>query len=171
MIKVADIRPDAELKKCLEGKISIQTSEWNITSIPVYQQGERPDTGLADEFIDINVNGTVRAMLHPLGLYRGNLAVSVYCKTQNNGVVKQSRVTSIISQMEEYLEYKRYGRYFFKLNADNIITPTTINVTSGYSVTVLNVEWRMNETEAVCFGLESGGNMSLENGGILLLEE
>ncbi len=143
MISIADIRPDAELKQCLEGKITIQTSAADYATLPVYKQGERPNTGLANEFIDININGVVRSKLQPLGLFYGNLAVSVYCKTQNNGVVKQNRVNAIVSQLEEYLKYRKYGKYFFELNPQNIITPTTINVTSGYSVTVLNVEWQM----------------------------
>lgn len=145
MTNIADIQPDAELKQCLEGKITIQTSATDTTTLPVYRQGERPNTGLANEFIDININGVVRAMVHPLGLFRGNLAVSVYCKTQNNGVVKRNRVNAIVSQLEEYLKYRKIGKYFFELNPQNIITPTTINVTSGYSVTVLNVEWQMHD--------------------------
>lgn len=145
MINIADIRPDAELKQLLEGKITIQLSAADYATLPVYQQGERPNTGLASEFIDININGVVRAKLQPLGLFYGNLAVSVYCKTYDNGAVNQIRVNSIVSQLEEYLKYRKSGRYFFELNPQNIITPTTINVTSGYSVTVLNVEWQMYE--------------------------
>lgn len=147
MINIADIQPDAELKRCLDGKIIIQTSATTTTTLPVYQQGGRPNTGLANEFIDININGVIRSMLQPLGLFRGNLAVSVYCKTQNNGAVNQVRVSSIVNQLEGYLKYKKYGKYFFELNPQNIITPTTINVTSGYSITVLNVAWWMSDDE------------------------
>lgn len=146
MINIADIRPDAELKQLLEGKITIKkAADADYTPIEVYQQGERPNTKLENEFIDININGVVRAKLQPLGLFYGNLAVSVYCKTYDNGAVNQIRVNSIVSQLEEYLKYRKSGRYFFELNPQNIITPTTINVTSGYSVTVLNVEWQMYE--------------------------
>lgn len=145
MINIADIRPDAELKRILDKQIVIEISEAETATLPVYQQGERPNTGLASEFIDININGVVRAKLQPLGLFYGNLSVSVYCKTYDNGAVNQIRVNSIVSQLEKYLKYRKSGRYFFELNPQNIITPTTINVTSGYSVTVLNVEWQMYE--------------------------
>lgn len=146
MINIADIRPDAELKQLLKDKITIiKAAGANPTAIDVYQQGERPNTKLADEFIDININGVIRSRTQPLGLFYGNLAVSVYCKTYDNGAVNQIRVSSIVSQLEEYLKYRKSGRYFFELNSQNIITPTTINVTSGYSITVFNVEWRMNE--------------------------
>lgn len=146
MINIADIRPDAELKQLLEGKITIKkAANADYTPIDVYQQGERPNTKLADEFIDININGVIRSRTQPLGLFYGNLAVSVYCKTYDNGAVNQIRVNSIVSQLEKYLKYRKSGQYFFELNPQNIITPTTINVTSGYSITVFNVEWHMNE--------------------------
>ena len=148
MTSIAEIRPDSELKKCLEGNITIQISEEaDYATIPVYQHGERPNTGLADEFIDISINGVIRSKTKPLGLFYGNLAVSVYCKTQNNGVVKEYRVSEVVSKLEEYLKYRKYGKFFFELNPQNLITPTTINVSSGYSVTVLNVQWRMFESE------------------------
>lgn len=170
MINIADIQPDAELKRCLEGNITIQTSAADMATLPIYQQGERPNTGLADEFIDININGVIRSRTQPLGLFYGNLAVSIYCRTQNNGVVKRNRVSSIISQLEKYLKYRCHGRYFFELNPLNIITPTTINVTAGYSVTVLNVEWRMDENETIDSELENGDSLLLQDNGRLMLE-
>lgn len=152
MTKISEIQPDVALKKALDGKIEVHTSEADTEPVKVYQHAERPDTGLDEQFIDITVNGVVRAMTHPLGVFRGNLAVAVYVKTKSDGSVKRNRENEIISQLEEYLKYNKHGRYFFEITAGNVITPTSVNVTSGYSVTVLNVEWRMDEAE------ESGSN-------------
>lgn len=172
MMTIADIRPDAELKHLLEGKITIQTSAAGYTTLPVYQQGGRPNTGAGDEFIDVTFNGGFKAMLQPLGFYRGNLAVSVYCRTFDDGSVKQRRVSAIVGQLEKYLKYRSYGRCFFELNPQNIITPTTTNVVTGYSVTVLNVAFTFNENEVVGFGLEKeSGCVLLEDGGRLLSED
>lgn len=171
MMTIADIRPDAELKQLLDGKVKIQTSADGYAVLPVYCQGGRPNTGVPDEFIDVNFNGGIRAALQPLGFYRGNLAVSVYCRTFDDGSVKQRRVSAIVGQLERYLKYMAYGRCFFRLNPQNVIMPTTTNATTGYSVTVLNVEYTFDENVAVGFGLEKDGfGLSSEDGGRLLTE-
>ena len=147
MINIADVQPDAELKKMLDGRIVIHTSDTDTATLKVYQHDERPNTELPDDFIDIMINGIVSSLTHPLGVFKGSVAVSVYCRTNSNGSVKRYRVSEIISQLDGLIKYVKSGDFFFNLNPDNIITPTSINVNSGYSVTVLNVEWRMNESK------------------------
>lgn len=148
MIKISDIHPDVALKEVLDGKITVHTDADNTETLTVYEHAERPNKGLDNHFIDITINGVIRAMTYPLGVFRGNLAVGVYVRTKANGAVKQNHINEIISQLEEVLKYNKHGRYFFELSAGNIITPTSVNVTLGYSVTVLNVEWRMDEAES-----------------------
>lgn len=137
----SEIRPDLALKSILDGQIELQYSATESVTIKVYAQGERPNTGLDDEFVEILFNGAVRSKTKPIGLVRGALLVAIYVKSYEDGSVFQYRVDSILKQLEEKVSNVSADRFFFSLNLDNIITPTTVNVTSGYSTTILNVEW------------------------------
>jgi hypothetical protein len=137
----SEIRPDLAIKELLNGNIIFQKSESEFSDVKVYAQGERPNTGLASEFVEVLVNGIVRSVTKPLGFLKGNLALAVYVKTYDDGSVFQYRVDSILKQIEELVSNSKVGDYFFEIDADNIITPTTVNVTTGYSTTILNIEW------------------------------
>ena len=140
-MRPSEIRPDLAIKALLEGQIVLQKSATESAVIDVYAQGERPNTGLASEFVEILFNGAVRSLTKPIGVLRGNVVVSVYVKSYEDGSVFQYRVDSIMKQIEEKVSYASSGDYFFEINPDNIITPTTVNMTSGYSTTILNIEW------------------------------
>ena len=140
-MRPSEIRPDIALKQLLDKQIVLQKSATESVEIKAYAQGERPNTGLDDEFIEILFNGVVRAKTKPLGLFRGSLAVIVYVKTYDDGSVFQYRVDSILKQLEDTVSLVSYEDFFFEINPDNIITPTTVNITSGYSTTILNIEW------------------------------
>lgn len=140
-MRPSEIRPDLDLKALLDGQIVLRKSATESVVIDVYAQGERPNTGLASEFVDILFNGAVRSLTKPIGVLRGNVAVSVYVKSYEDGSVFQYRVDSIMKQIEEKVSSAPSGDYFFEINPDNIITPTTTNIASGYSTTILNIEW------------------------------
>ena len=140
-MRPSEIRPDLAIKALLEGQIVLQKSATESAVIDVYAQGERPNTGLASEFVEILFNGAVRSLTKPIGVLRGNVVVSVYVKSYEDGSVFQYRVDSIMKQIEEKVSYASSGDYFFEINPDNIITPTTTNIASGYSTTILNIEW------------------------------
>lgn len=140
-IRPSEIRPDLALKQILDKQIVLQRSATESVEIKVYAQGERPNVGLDEEFIEILFNGTVRSNTKPIGLVRGSLAVPIYVKTYEDGSVFQIRVDSILKQLEEKVSSVTAGAFYFSLNLNNIMTPTTVNVTSGYSTTILNIEW------------------------------
>lgn len=140
-MRPSEIRPDLALKSLLEGQIVLRKSATESVVINVYAQGERPNTGLASEFVEILFNGAVRSLTKPIGVLRGNVVVSVYVKSYEDGSVFQYRVDSIMKQIEEKVSSASSGDYFFEINPDNIITPTTTNIASGYSTTILNIEW------------------------------
>ena len=140
-MRPSEIRPDLALKALLDGQIVLRKSATESVVIDVYAQGERPNTGLASEFVDILFNGAVRSLTKPIGVLRGNVVVSVYVKSYEDGSVFQYRVDSIMKQIEEKVSSTSSGNYFFEINPDNIITPTTTNIASGYSTTILNIEW------------------------------
>lgn len=140
-MRPSEIRPDIALKKLLEGKIILQRSETEFADIKVYAQGERPNDGLDTEFIEILINGLVRSVTKPLGFLKGNLALAVYVKAYDDGSVFQYRVDELLKLIEEKISNSTSEDYFFEINPDNIITPTTVNVSTGYSTTILNIEW------------------------------
>ena len=140
-MRPSEIRPDLALKVLLDGQIVLRKSATESVVIDVYAQGERPNTGLASEFVDILFNGAVRSLTKPIGVLRGNVVVSVYVKSYEDGSVFQYRVDSIMKQIEEKVSNKESDGYFFEINPDNIITPTTTNIASGYSTTILNIQW------------------------------
>ena len=140
-MKTSKIRPDLALKKILDGQILLQKSATESVLVKAYAHGERPTTGLEDEFVEILINGIVSSKTKPIGLIRGNLAVAVYVKTYEEGSVFQYRVDSILEQLEEKVSDLIADGFFFSFDLGNIITPTTVNVTSGYSATILNIEW------------------------------
>ena len=140
-MRPSEIRPDLALKSLLEGQIVLRKSATESVVINVYAQGERPNTGLASEFVEILFNGAVRSLTKPIGVLRGNVVVSVYVKSYEDGSVFQYRIDSIMKQIEEKVSSASSGDYFFEINPDNIITPTTTNIASGYSTTILNIEW------------------------------
>lgn len=140
-MRPSDIRPDLALKGLLEGSIILQKSKKEFVGIKVYAQGERPNAGLDSEFVEILLNGSIRSITKPIGVLRGNLALAIYVKTYDDGSVFQYRTDSIVKQIEERVSNVAVGNYFFEINPNNIITPITVNVTTGYSTTILNIEW------------------------------
>jgi hypothetical protein len=145
MIKLSELHPDKALETLLEGNVSIEISEEESRVALIYRQGERPNTDLGDEFIEILPNGVVRAMTKPMGVYRGNLAVILYCKAQSDGTVKFNRINSMLSQLESLVNCKSSGKFFFEINPSNVITPISYNSATGYTTMTLNVEWHTTE--------------------------
>lgn len=145
MIKLKDLQPDQALKDLLDDKITIELSASEKRIAKVYKQGERPNTNLGDEFVEILHNGVIRAMTKPFGFYRGNLAISLYCKAQSDGTAKFNRINSMLSQLETLVKDKSSGKFVFSINEDNIIIPISVNATTGYATIVLNIAWHTTE--------------------------
>lgn len=145
MISLSQLEPDKALKDLLDGKVEIAISSSESRVAKVYRQGERPNTGLGDEFIDVLYNGTIRAMTKPLGVYRGNLAITLYCKAQSDGTAKFNRISSMLSQVETLVSDKSSGKYVFKIPLNNVIVPMSYNASTGYMTMVLNIEYHTTE--------------------------
>lgn len=142
MSTLADLTPDIVLAALLDKVVTVQTSETESHSIRTYADEEKPNVGLGDEFIEVDWNGGARSLTRPLGVFRGNLALSIYVKTQTDGRAKKKLVRQIIAQCEELVNGKTTRGFYFELDPMNVITPTTVNLTIGYSTTVLNVKWK-----------------------------
>ena len=140
-MRPSEIRPDLVLKEILEGNLVLQTSETEFADIKVYAQGERPNIGLDSEFVEIMFNGLIRSVTKPIGFVKGNLAIGIYVKTYQDGSVFGYRVQKLEELIQELVSDVTAKGFFLSFNLDSIITPTTVNTTTGYSQTILNVEW------------------------------
>lgn len=136
-MKPSELNVDIELQSLLAGNISVDT-----TPVPVYAAGEKPTTGVPDDFIEIFYNGYVNSVSENRVIVKGAMAVAMSNRLFEDGSIKTNRVKKLLHQFETLVDKVSTTHYFFKLTPDGFITPTTANQTSGYSTTILNVEWR-----------------------------
>lgn len=146
MSVVSKLNPHGVFAEVLDGKVEVHTSATASYTIKAYKYNKQPNKGLGDEFIVVQKNGVTRAMVQPIGLFSGTLAVIVYCKLQTDNTAKENRIEEILGQIEDAANCKVHGGYFYSIDADNVLQDTTPNTTSGYSTTAINVEWRTRET-------------------------
>ena len=142
MSTIADITPDIVLAKLLDNKIKVQTSATQSHTIRTYDDESRPNKGVGDEWVDVEWNGVARSLTDDPALFRGNLLLTVWVKAQPDGRAKKKIVRQIVSQIAPLVHLAVAVGYVFRFDPSQVITPTTTNLTTGYSTTILNVEWR-----------------------------
>ena len=142
MSTIADIAPDIVLAKLLDNKIKVQTSATQSHTIRAYDDESRSNKGVGDEWVDVEWNGVARSLTDDPALFRGNLLLTVWVKAQPDGRAKKKIVRQIVSQIAPLVHLTVAGGYVFRFDPSQVITPTTTNLTTGYSTTILNVEWR-----------------------------
>lgn len=147
MKKISEITPDSVLAGMLDNAVIVTTSKTQNHSVRAYGDGETPNTISDDEFISIGWNGNVQSVTFPVNIYRGNLILSIYVKTQSDGRVKKHITAQIVERCVRLIDGKAKEGYCFTLNPSNVITPTTVNLTTGYSTKILNVEWHTTSTQ------------------------
>lgn len=145
MNPIADLNPDVVLAKLLDNKIKVQTSKTASHTIKAYADEERPNKNLADEFIDVEWNGGAQSLTEDPALFKGNLMLTIWCKAQTDGRAKKKLVKQIVSQVAPLVHRKVSQGFVFTFDPTNVITPTTTNLTTGYSTTILNVEWHVTD--------------------------
>lgn len=145
MTSIADLNPDVALAALLDGKVSVQTSATDSHTIRAYADEERPNKNLADEFIDVEWNGGAQSLTEAPALFKGNLMLTIWCKAQTDGRAKKKLVKQIVSQVAPLVHRKVSQGFVFTFDPTNVITPTTTNLTTGYSTTILNVEWHVTD--------------------------
>lgn len=147
MKKISEITPDTVLAGMLDNAVIVTTSKTQNHSVRAYGDGETTNTISDDEFISIGWNGNVQSVTFPVNIYRGNLILSIYVKTQSDGRVKKHITAQIVERCVRLIDGKAKEGYCFTLNPSNVITPTTVNLTTGYSTKILNVEWHTTSTQ------------------------
>lgn len=138
---LADLTPDVALAALLKGNVKLRKPTSEEYAVEVYEQAKTPNNGNPEVFITLQWNGSARSRSQRLGIYQGALAVTVYCKLYSDTTANTNIVRQIVEQCQRLIHRKRSERVFFTFNPLNVITPTTPNLSTGYSTTVLNVEW------------------------------
>lgn len=141
MMKPSNIEPDSELRDFLRGKISVGLPGGGTQEVAVYSDWERPTNELPSDFLVVYMNGAIEGVSMDTPFAKGYIAVSLYSKLNDDGSVKRNRVKMILAQFEQLIEKRLTVNYHFEYDAQNFITPTTPNQSTGYSVTVLNLRW------------------------------
>lgn len=145
MTSIADLNPDVALATLLDSKVTVQTSATDSHTIRAYADEERPNKNLADEFIDVEWNGGAQSLTEDPALFKGNIMLTIWCKAQTDGRAKKKLVRQIVSQVAPLVHHKVSQGFVFTFDPTNVITPTTTNLTTGYSTTILNVEWHVTD--------------------------
>ena len=141
MIKPSDIHPDVELKEFLTGKIQVGLPGGTSANVTVFGDWEKPTNEVPNDFLLVMNNGDIGGVGMQVDYAQGYVAVSLYCKLNDDGTVKKNRITKILNQFDSLVERCQTESYFFRYAHPQFITPTTPNITSGYSITTLNLIW------------------------------
>lgn len=137
---LAELTPDVALAALLDEEVIVYTG-YESRKLKCYPQAKQPNKGLADEFLTVQANGVINSRTKPRGLYYGNLALSLLCKANADNTAKTNRLRQMAAQCELLVDGKSADGFFFELDATNVITPPTVNMTTGYATMMLNVAW------------------------------
>lgn len=144
MIPISSIQPDVELRDFLQNKIRVGLAGGGSQMVPVYGDWERSTNDAPSDFLVVFLNGDMGGYGMTSPYAEGYIMVSLYCKMNDDGSAKKNRVSKILAQFDGLIEGLLTENYFYKYAPQRFITPTTPNVTTGYSVTTLNLQWHTN---------------------------
>ena len=143
-MKPSSLQPDIELRDALKGQIRVGLRGGGTRVVTVYGDWERPSNGVDDDFLVVMLNGNMESLGMDIPFARGYIMVSLYSRLNDDGSVRKNRVQKILAQFDEAIECLNTSHYFYQYAAPQFITPTTPNITSGYSITTLNLKWNTN---------------------------
>lgn len=140
-MSIANLNPDVVLAEALNDNVIVNTSDTEFHTIKAFPANKQPNKDLPKEYLNVYQNGIIESRTKPIGLYYGNLALAIFVETQSDGTAKTQRIRQIVEQCEAMVNSQNYGCFHYELDPANVITPTTTNISTGYSTTILNVEW------------------------------
>lgn len=140
-MSLATLNPDVVLAEALNDNVIVNTSDTEFHTIKAYPANKQPNKDLPKEYLNVYQNGIIQSKTKPIGLYYGNLALAIFVETQSDGTAKTNRIRQIIEQCEAMVNERSYSGFHYQLDPANVITPTTPNINTGYTTTILNIEW------------------------------
>lgn len=141
-MSIATLNPDVVLAEALKDNVIVNnTPKGKRYTIKAFPANKQPNKALPKEYLSVYQNGIIESKTKPIGLYYGNLALAIFVETQSDGTAKTHIIRQIMEQCETIVNCKSYGGFYYELDPVNVITPTTTNISTGYSTTILNVSW------------------------------
>lgn len=148
MLTPSSIQPDIELRDFLRGRISVVDQGGITKEIVVYGDWERSTNEMPEDFIVVMNNGDIGGVGMDISYAEGFIIASLYSKLNDDGSVKKNRIRKILEQFDLLVEDLITDNYFYRYDQQRFITPTTPNITSGYSITNLNLRWHTKNKES-----------------------
>lgn len=142
-MKPSSIHPDEELRDFLQGKVTVGVDKKEVA---VYGDWEKPTNGVPDDFIVVMLNGDISGVGMDTPYAEGYIMLSLYSRLNDDGSVKKNRRALLLDQFDHLVDNLNTEHYFYAYPKDQFMTPTTPNITSGYSVTTLNLKWNTNSS-------------------------
>lgn len=106
----------------------------------IYADRDRPTSSIPNVFVEVDQNGSIRAISNKGGVKFCMLLVGIYVKLLSNDTANSMMEESILSKLSDLLSRNsvQSGEYHFILN--NEMVGKGKNVTAGYSYILLNVD-------------------------------
>lgn len=140
-MSIATLNPDVALADVINDNVVIDDTAAKKRTVKAFSAHMQPNTDLPHEYISVYQNGIIESVTKPIGVYKGNLALAIFVETQSNGTIKFNRIHQIMEQLEAMVNEQTYGGFFYEFDPANVITPTTTNISTGYSTTIINATW------------------------------
>lgn len=141
-MSIAQLNPDVVLAEVLKDNVIVDNPpKKKRYAIKAFPANKQPNKDLPKEYLSVYSNGITQSKTKPIGLYYGNLALAIFVETQSDGTAKTQIIRQIMEQCEAIVNCKSYNGFYYELDPMNVITPTTTNISTGYSTTIINVEW------------------------------
>lgn len=143
---IIDVRPDKALALMLAGRLHISKSAAEQAALRVFFHSMQPTSYKEENYVTISFNGAIKSVTAALGYFEGYLVLLFHCKMHPNGTARDETIRYVLKQIQHYIHRQVAPEgYYYELDTANAITPSTINLTSGYSVTMLNIKWHTTD--------------------------
>lgn len=133
-MKISAIEPLAKLKQALINKGVTQT---------IYT-GDKPSSGLPNEYIELHQNGALRTNLSKMGLVQGFVLLSINVKLLTTGGRNTVRENIILATFDGLFEdgaVINTDGYTFSLDPDSLVYNGG-GIYEGYSSKLINVTFK-----------------------------
>lgn len=141
MLEVSAICPNEKLQEYLQGRIVAKDANGKDVTVSVFCSNKVPTSMLPDDFISIEMNGSVYSLGKDIDFASGYLMITLYVRLNQNGTVKDKRISKLLAQIDSLVDKANTGGFFYRYDSSRILMPSYADQAIGYSTTILNLYW------------------------------
>ena len=127
----------SEIDKVTQG---LQGLLETVVDIPIYVNRNRPTKGLPEQFVDVQINGTIRSLTNTRELSVGRIAAAIHTKLLSTDAVNEKKEDIILKKIEELFNNGTITNGIFKYTIASDMIFNGKSILTGYSSKVLNIE-------------------------------